>query len=42
MAHAFAASSADDWKRNMAGQESNMQVFYPKVAEIADGVAYAR
>ena len=26
----FAASSADDWKRNMAGQENNMQVFYPK------------
>ena len=22
----FAASSADDWKRNMAGQQNNMQV----------------
>ena len=38
----FAASSADSWKRNMAGQENNMQVFYPEVAEIADGVVYAR
>ena len=38
----FAASSADDWKRNMAGQQNNMQVFYPEVAEIADGVVYAR
>ena len=37
----FAASSADDWNRNMAGQENNMQVFYPEVAEIADGVVYA-
>jgi ketosteroid isomerase-like protein len=26
----------------MAGQENNMQVFYPEVAEIADGVVYAR
>ena len=38
----FAASSADDWKRNMAGQNSNTQVFYLEVAEIADGVVYAR
>ena len=38
----FAASSADDWKRNMAGQKSNTQVFYLEVAEIADGVVYAR
>lgn len=38
----FAASSADSWKRNMAGQKNNMQVFYPEVAEIADGVVYAR
>lgn len=38
----FAASSADVWKRNMTGQENNMQVFYPEVAEIADGVVYAR
>ena len=38
----FAASSADDWKRNMAGQNSNTQVFYLEVAEITDGVVYAR
>ena len=38
----FGASSADDWKRNMAGQNSNTQVFYLEVAEIADGVVYAR
>jgi ketosteroid isomerase-like protein len=38
----FGASSADDWQRNMAGQKNNMQVFYPEVAEIADGVVYAR
>ena len=38
----FAASSADDWKRNMAGVKSNLQVFYPEVAQIAEGVVYAR
>ena len=38
----FAASSADDWKRNMAGQKNNTQLFYLEVAEIADGVVYAR
>lgn len=38
----FGATSADDWKRNMAGQNSNTQVFYLEVAEIADGVVYAR
>ena len=38
----FAASSADDWKRNMAGQKSNTQVFYLEAHEIADGVVYAR
>ena len=38
----FAASSPDDWKRNMAGQKNNMQVFYLEAHEIADGVVYAR
>jgi ketosteroid isomerase-like protein len=35
-------ATPDDWKRNMAGQQNKMQVFYPEVAEIAEGVAYAR
>jgi ketosteroid isomerase-like protein len=26
----------------MAGQQNNMQVFYPEVADIAEGVVYAR
>ena len=38
----FTASSADDWKRNMAGQKNNTPVFFLEVAEIADGVVYAR
>ena len=36
------AATPDDWKRNMAGQQSNMQVFYPEAEEIAEGVVYAR
>ena len=35
-------STAEDWKRNMAGQQNNMRVFYPEVAEISAGVVYAR
>jgi ketosteroid isomerase-like protein len=35
-------ATSDDWKRNMAGQQNNMQVFYPEVADIAEGVVYAR
>lgn len=38
----LATATADDWKRNMAGVKSNTQVFYPEVAEIAEGVVYAR
>jgi ketosteroid isomerase-like protein len=37
-----AKATADDWKRNMVGDASNMRIAYTEAAEVADGVVYAR
>ena len=38
----MSTASADDWEKNMVGNNANLRVVYPETTEIADGVVYAR